>query len=377
MTVQWAPLAKILTPRPRETVDTGGSYPIAGVYGFSRGVLLRDAIAGSETKYKTLTRLHTGDVVFSKLKAFEGAVAVATAAADGYYVSPEFPVFQLVEDVSPRYLAHMIGAPQFLDGLAALSSGLGARRERVRPEKFLSLRVPLPTRTEQDRIAAHLDVLERDAGSEARTTSARTTGLVNNLIRSAGRGAERVRVSCLLERARQWIEIDPDAMYEPIGVRGFGRGMIRYQPTAGRGLSKLRYYRLAPGNLLISNIKAWEGAVCIVAGADGERVASNRFLQYRAVDDPSLADWLHRYLLTPDGVAQLANASPGSADRNRTLSMESFEAIEVPVPSQDVRMAVARIAARADTASDVDDRRTLLRAAVLPAARNEIFVSMV
>ncbi len=119
MKATMAPLNSILTQRTGEAVQPEAAYPIAGVYGFGRGILTRPPIRGTDTTYKTLTRLREGDVVYSKLKAFEGAITVTGPDAEGHFVSPEFPVFSISADVNPRYLDHMLKTSAFLESLAA------------------------------------------------------------------------------------------------------------------------------------------------------------------------------------------------------------------------------------------------------------------
>ncbi|MDR0625930.1 MAG: hypothetical protein LBG11_01505, partial [Bifidobacteriaceae bacterium] len=125
---------------------------------------------------------------------------------------------------------------------------------------------------------------------------------------------------------------------------------------------------------VVSNIKAWEGAVCVAGPGVAGRVASNRFLQYRPIPtEPNLVAWLAQYLLSDEGLAAIGGASPGSADRNRTLSMDAFEAIEVPVPLRQAQDHIATVAARTRAIKRSKDKRDQLMDAVLPAARNEIF----
>lgn len=180
----------------------------------------------------------------------------------------------------------------------------------------------------------------------------------------------------LLQRSRPWIQLDQSSTYRPIGVRGFGRGMIRYPETDADALSKLRYFAVKPGSLIVSNIKAWEGAVCTAWESDDGRIGSNRFLQYTVKDPAVTVEWIERYLLTPEGVALLSAASPGSADRNRTLSMEGFERILIPVPPIAAQRSIGALANTVARAEAVRDQRDVLAAALLPAARNEIFNAM-
>jgi type I restriction enzyme, S subunit len=370
--IEWVPLGDILTPRGGVPVEPATSYPVAGVYGFGRGVLVRGTITGLETGYKTLTRLTTGDVVYSKLKAFEGAIACVHKEADGRYVSPEFPVFSVDQSVSWRYLEHVLQSPLFMDNLASASTSLGARRERVHPSRFLELRVPLPHRSKQDRIAAHLSAL----GSGNTASSPHMKVALRHLIAQASADAPRKPIGELMRSSRLWIELDDAAPYHPIGVRGFGRGMIRYPEVSADALSKLRYYPVEPGALIVSNIKAWEGAVCLAEVSDAGKIASNRFLQYVPTSYAIIAPWVEQYLLSAEGIASLGAASPGSADRNRTLSMGAFEAIEIPVPLQRIQQAVVNVAQALRQVQAQEARRDRLAAAILPAARNEIFYAL-
>ena len=139
--------------------------------------------------------------------------------------------------------------------------------------------------------------------------------------------AERLRMS------RQPIELDPFSQYSATGVRSFGGGLIRYPPAVPAELSKMRYFRLQPNHLVVSNIKAWEGAIA-TTGTEVMRdaVVSNRFLCYDAKDERIDVEFVKWYLLSARGLAKLSQASPGSADRNRTLSINGFESLEIPTP---------------------------------------------
>ena len=82
------PLGDVLQLAPAEVpVEADGTYPIAGVYSFGRGLFQRGPISGSETSYARLNRLAPGRLVMSRLKAFEGALTVIPAEFDGWFLS--------------------------------------------------------------------------------------------------------------------------------------------------------------------------------------------------------------------------------------------------------------------------------------------------
>ena len=368
------PLGEVLRldQHPVDIVATH-TYPSCGVLNRGRGLFDKGVTGGSDTSYTRLFRLSEGQIVYSKLFGWEGAVALVPAEFDGYFVSSEFPTFAPDPGrVAPGFLEQFLKSNQFTEDMARSTNGLGQRRQRVNIDAFLRILVPLPPTSEQDRIAAHLTAL----GRTSPTLGPNLDALQEILIASAGTGVRRVPIRELMSSTRQWIDIDDGGVYRAIGVRGFGRGMIRDPEASAEELSKLRYYPLEPGALIVSNIKAWEGAVCLAETADAGRIASNRFLQYVPTSDAITTPWVEQYLLSTEGLASLSAASPGSADRNRTLSMAAFEAIEIPVPAPQVQHAVVSVAQARRRVQAQQARRDRLAAAILPAARNKIFSAM-
>jgi type I restriction enzyme S subunit len=126
------------------------SYPQVGIKSFGGGLFPKSAIRGSETTYKNFNRLYEGAIVLSQVKGWEGAVAVCDANLDGWFVSPEYRTFRCVtEEARPHYLSALIRTEWFWGQLAAATRGVGARRERTRPEQFLAIELPMPTVAQQ------------------------------------------------------------------------------------------------------------------------------------------------------------------------------------------------------------------------------------
>lgn len=140
---------------------------------------------------------------------------------------------------------------------------------------------------------------------------------------------------------RRRISLDSLEPYVQIGLRSFGRGVFHYEPVTGDRLGRLRYFAVKPGDLVFSNIKAWEGAVAVAGESEAGCIASNRFLTY--VVDSSIADarYLKYFFLSEPGLTLIQRASPGSADRNRTLAIERLEQLEFPLPPIEEQRRVA------------------------------------
>ena len=150
-----------------------------------------------------------------------------------------------------------------------------------------------------------------------------------------------VRVGDVLRLERRPVTIDSMIEYVAIGVRSFGKGVFYYPPCLGSDLSKLRFFEVHSGALLVSNIKAWEGAIAVSSEADEGTVASNRFLSYFPIDNKIDVRYAHYLLLSQVGLPLIERASPGSADRNRTLSIDRFENVELAVHDLDEQPRVA------------------------------------
>lgn len=149
------PLAEVLDLELDDfLVDPDAVYARAGVLGFGRGLFSHGPMRGSETKYAKLRHIHTGQLVMSRLKAFEGAVAVTTPAFDGAVVSQEFATFTPKAATDLDWVDALCRWPAFWDALRATSTGIGARRERVSAEALLSLEVPYPGANSRRRISA-------------------------------------------------------------------------------------------------------------------------------------------------------------------------------------------------------------------------------
>jgi hypothetical protein len=136
-----------------EAIKPDGQYPQVGVRGFGGGLFAKPALAGTETAYKSFNRLFADAIVLSQVKGWEGAIALCPAELDGMFVSPEYRTFRCIPSTaSPHYLGELIKTEWFWAQLQDATRGVGARRERTRPEQFLNIQIPLPLLLDQLKI---------------------------------------------------------------------------------------------------------------------------------------------------------------------------------------------------------------------------------
>jgi type I restriction enzyme S subunit len=157
---------------------------LAGVYSFGRGLFKRGLMSPSETSYKSYNRLFVDDFVISQPKAWEGALARVTPEFEGWYLSPVFPTFRANrERLDPRFLEWFCKREPVWVELQRKSRGIGARRESVSPQQFLSLEIPLPSLREQRRLVARIEELAARI-NEARTLRQRVAQKAEALMSS-------------------------------------------------------------------------------------------------------------------------------------------------------------------------------------------------
>jgi len=143
---------------------------------------------------------------------------------------------------------------------------------------------------------------------------------------------ERICVGEILSLKRRPVIVELDRKYGEIGVRAFGRGIFHKEPVSGAALGSKRVFWITPGDLVISNVFAWEGAVAVASDAESGMIGSHRFMTFVPVDRRINTSWAAWFFQSECGLELIRRASPGSAGRNRTLAVKRFEALEIPLP---------------------------------------------
>ena len=108
-------------------------------------------------------------------------------------------------------------------------------------------------------------------------------------------------------------------------------------------------------------------------------IGSHRFMTFRPNDGRIDTAWIAWFFLTEPGLELIRRASPGSAGRNRTLAIERFEALEIPLPPIDEQRRVARyLDATADASSTVAQltRRAQELSGALAVSLRPVLISM-
>ncbi len=275
--------------------------------------------------------------------------------------------------VSARFVFYYLSATKDTTLIPLMQ---GTANMSMRPADIAGIDIPLPPLEVQHatvarlnaladktrQVEAHLDAVERDAEH-----------LLALRFRDAIASAPLRCMADVAPLIRREQSIDLNGSYPELGIRSFGKGTFHKPPLSGSDVGTKRLYQIEPGDLLFSNVFAWEGAIAIAQAVDAGRFGSHRFITCQAQSGLSTAEFLRYYFLSEVGMLKIGEASPGGAGRNRTLGLEKLMALEVPIPT--IAKQKAFIELQAQIAA-LKTKHTAIRqanAALLPATLERVF----
>lgn len=135
------------------------SYRTIGVKWWGEGAYERETIDGLQTAAKTLSIVKENDLIINKIWVRHGSIAIAGKNVDGCAASGEFPTFEIdLNQVLPLWLHWYTKTKEFWDKCSELSQGTSGKN-RIKPDLFLTVEIPLPPLEEQRRIVGRIEEL--------------------------------------------------------------------------------------------------------------------------------------------------------------------------------------------------------------------------
>lgn len=383
------PLNTVLTlDRDAVRVDPSATYHMVGVRSFGRGLFPRPPIQGAATTYAHFFRLRTEQVVLSRLFGWEGAVALVPPEFEGWFVSSEFPTFTVdLERALPSFIGHVMRSSRFHDQLAGATRGLGQRRQRVHVQEFLDLEIPLPAMEEQRRLAQSLDALS-GAVSALTQRAPRVSALTEAFVVSASTrpdldeqakiraGWRQLSLSDILEQSVNNVQVEPTGRYRIAGIYSFGRGLIKRKEISGAETSYKALTCLRDGDIVISKLGAWEGAVAVVDPKFDGYCVSSEFPTFKITGGQCLPEFFRGLARSPAFWEKLDLSTRGSMARRKRITPAEFLRVQIWLPPMETQVQVAAWLDAVDRVASVRDRHKALAEALIPAAMNEVFAGL-
>jgi type I restriction enzyme S subunit len=360
----------------RIVIDPDTEYRQLTVRLWGKGVVLRGVCRGADIAASEQVQVRAGQFVMSRIDARHGAFGLVPCDLDGAVVSGDFPCFDVDHDrLLPGFMAWLSKTESFIAACKNASEGT-TNRVRLKETRFLASEIELPPLAEQRRIVARLDaVAKRLAARQAvlHQQQAELDALLHAAFARITAGAPKARMADIAPLVRRPVEIKPERLYTEIGIRSFFRGIFHRRTIEGAEFTWQNLFEIAQGDIVFSNLMAWEKAIGLAGADDDHCVGNHRMLTCQPDTARVVPGVVHFYFSTPEGFTQIEDGSPGSIARNKTLSPVALHSIEVPVPSLDAQHWFDRLhskitALRAHHAAITADSDTLL-----PAMLNQIF----
>jgi len=131
-------------------IDPDAWYPELGIRSFGKGTFHKDPIKGSGLGSKRLFQIVPGDLLFSNVFSWEGAIAVVQPEDKGRFGSHRF--ISCVPDherATAQFLCWWFLAEEGLADIRAASPGAAGRNKTLGIKKLKAIKVPLPPIAQQ------------------------------------------------------------------------------------------------------------------------------------------------------------------------------------------------------------------------------------
>lgn len=341
---------------------------------WGKGVLERGRINGAAVNGRRfIARKH--QFIASRIDARNGAMGIVPESLDGALVTNDFPLFEVnQEQILPQYMGWLCRTPAFVDLCARASEGT-TNRVRLKENEFLRLEIQIPDTREQQKIVIRIDTVQQQLQAVDKLRSSIDRDIASLL---AVRFQETLKQAPLLPMrelaplVRRNVQLEANQQYKELGARSFGKGLFVKPDFDADAATWEKPVWIKAGDIVFSNIKAWEGAIGVAKPEHDGFIASHRYLTTVVKPEIALAEYLLYYLLSETGLNAVNEASPGTADRNRTTKQSALGAIRVPVPAMAIQRQFVKLKQALEQAAEVRTKQIVSVEAMLPALCNQV-----
>ena len=360
-------------------------YQEIGIYCFGRGIFHKTPRTGFEVGDKDLFLMKQGDFILQVTFAWEGAVAIVSAAEDGMYGSTRYPTFRVDESrCVSQFLLNYFKTEEGVEQLVKICPGSAGRNRVLSIRRIPEVLVPLPPLAQQRRMLARIEELAAQI-HEARTLRHQAAEEAEALLvamahradldadAKAKAGWERKRLSDIVQFVDDSHQVQPERSYPNLGIYSFGRGLFHKPPIDGLATSATALRRVKSGQFIYSRLFAFEGAYGMVTSEFDGKFVSQEYPTFECNPRHVVAEFLAAYFKPAHVWKDVATGSKGLGDRRQRVQPAQVLAHELwlpPTPWQDrlceVQSEVDALRnLQADTAVELD--------ALLPAILDRAF----
>lgn len=297
-----------------------------------------------------------------------GGFGIVPQDLEGAIVSSHYFLFRAKPELlDERFLGYFCTTPAFREQVEAQGS---TNYAAIRPSHVLEYEMPLPSLEEQRRIVARIDAVQQQLQQADTLRSSIEHDIASVL---AVRFQETLQHAAWLPMrevaplVRREVTIHPEKMYSELGIRSFFKGAFARRTISGAEFTWQKLYEIKAGDLIFSNIMAWEKGIALAEAEHDGCVGNHRMLTCEALINKSHPAYLSHYFTTEEGFAKIYAASPGTAARNRTLTADSLMGLTVPVPTIQIQCQFVELSAALKHSAKIRQEEEYLTGAIIPS----------
>lgn len=131
--------------RHQVEIEADAWYPELGIRFFGKGTFHKEAIKGSEMGSKRIYQIMPGDLLFSNVFSWEGAIAVVKPEDKDRFGSHRFiTCVPDTERVTAQFLCWWLLSSEGIADIRAASPGAAGRNKTLGIKKLEAIEVPIP-----------------------------------------------------------------------------------------------------------------------------------------------------------------------------------------------------------------------------------------
>ena len=389
MTKERARVGDLLSLQRRAVVvEPEAEYLEIGIRSFGRGIFHKDPVSGTDLGNKRVFRIEPDDLVISNVFAWEGAIAVAGPDERGRIGSHRFMTFVPVDRrIDTSWAAWFFRSEAGLELIRRASPGSAGRNRTLAVDRFEALEISIPPIDQQRRIAGRLDRLEA-AASKLRRLAGRTSALSRALaVSTASRpdldnstreraGWRRVTLAEVILPSTVKVRVEPSQQYRIAGIYSFGRGLIDRGVISGADTAYNSLTVLHEGDIVLSKLNGWEGAVAVVGQMFDGHCVSSEYPTFTVDREQLLPAFFSGIARSPSFWDALDSNARGSMVRRRRISAAEFLKAQIWLPPIETQRDVAGQLQTIDRAAQAREVCLARTDALVPAALNAAFGSV-
>jgi type I restriction enzyme, S subunit len=353
-------------------VEAGATYREIGIRSFAKGIFHKAPTTRLEIGEKRVFAIKPGDLLFNIVFAWEGAVAVASAAEEGTIGSHRF--LTCVPDpaiADARFLFWWFSRGEGRERLLRASPGGAGRNRTLGVEKLAAIEVPLPPVEEQRRIVRQIELLNGKIveAAELRAESIRETrAVLAGARRAAMESIPPNRWTTLSEYVAKIengkspaTEGRPAADYEwavlKVGAVSFGQFDAAENKALPASFAPPPHLEVRPGDFLMSRANTPElvGACAVVHETRPRLMLSDKIFRF-VFREPGAVDsaFLNHVMKSPQLRKQIIAGATGTSATMKNISKPKVLGLRIPKIELHEQQ---RLAAKLD---DLESRLTLV-----------------